>query len=105
MRSNLAYPLEKMSTGIVALACGTNRIQDRLYFALSPCIIIFGYDLGDPGLTHALRDIVPAATKIDEAEAGSLKATTDHMSTDEAAAIAKKFVELFFDVTIAYYDQ
>lgn len=98
---DLDYICDKLFIAIESLATGKDSIQQRLFDACFPDILLFRVDYFPANLQQRWEDIKAGIIwKPAKGDEGSLQATIFAMSEDEAVSIAKKicaFYELLED--------
>jgi len=96
--NRLSYAREKLSVGIISLIKGSNPIQERLfgaYMSFHPLRV----DDFPEDLQGDYRDIMDLLTKAKpKGDEGSVKATLNQMTEEEANIIAEKLFNLCFQV-------
>lgn len=101
--SKLAYPYEKFSSALEALATSSATLQRRLEVAYLTFNPVKEDDFDDDEMRSAYREIMESLTKIKDPGRGYVPATLAQMNDEEAEAVAEKIYDLFFEISREYH--
>lgn len=103
---DLSYAHEKLATGVSMLAIGSGRIHQRLIDAFTRAVMHAPME-GEPAeLSAKIRDLHEDMTcEPAVADEGTIIATVRTMTEDQACEMARRIVELDFEVRAAIEDQ
>lgn len=95
---DVSYAREKLTVGIISLAKGSDSIQKRLFDAYMSFHPLRERDFPED-LQENYREIMDLLTKVKpKGDEGSVKATLNQMSEEDANVIAEKLAILCFEV-------
>jgi hypothetical protein len=94
----LAYPWEKFSNAVYALA-SEGPLQERILAAYMSFHVLTAKDFTDPDLREQFEEIERRLTVVkDDPQKGFVPATLDRMSDAEAREVASLIVEMTFSI-------
>lgn len=93
---------ERLRLAVESLATGRGSLQDRLYYAFLN-IYVFRVEDFPVRLRSDFKEICDEMTKVKPTgDEGTIKATCNVMSDEEAEKIAQKIFDLFTAITRSY---